>query len=111
MMSGVAVSAWTQSWRSKLSITWSVAGNTDVADALMRVAEQGSVDRGYSIFGGCDILALATHGRSGIRRWVLGSVTERVLGHTKLPLLIVRPQQEQLTPIVSEPAQGEIEVR
>ena len=94
-----------------LSITWSVAGNTDVADALMKVAEQGSVDRGYSIFGGCDILALATHGRSGVRRWVLGSVTERVLGHTKLPLLIVRSQQEQLTPMVSEPAQGEIEVR
>jgi hypothetical protein len=38
-------------------------------------------------------------------------VTERVLGHTKLPLFIVRPQQEQLTPMVSEPAQGEIEVR
>ena len=94
-----------------LSITWSVAGNTDVADALMKVAEQGSVDRGYSIFGGCDILALATHGRSGVQRWVLGSVTERVLGHTKLPLCIVRPQQEQLTPMVSEPAQGEIEVR
>jgi nucleotide-binding universal stress UspA family protein len=94
-----------------LSITWSVAGNTDVADALMKVAEQGSVDRGYSIFGGCDILALATHGRSGVRRWVLGSVTERVLGHTKLPLLIVRPQKEQLTPMVSEPAQGEIGVR
>jgi len=94
-----------------LSITWSVAGNADVAEALMRVAEQGSVDRGYSIFGGCDILALATHGRSGVRRWVLGSVTERVLGHTKLPLLIVRPQQEQLISMVSEPAQGEIEIR
>jgi nucleotide-binding universal stress UspA family protein len=94
-----------------LSITWSVAGNTDVADALMKVAEQGSVDRGYSIFGGCDILALATHGRSGVQRWVRGSVTERVLGHTKLPLFIVRPQQEQLTSMVSEPAQGEIEVK
>ena len=33
-----------------LSITWSVAGDTDVADALMKIAEQGSVDRGYSIF-------------------------------------------------------------
>lgn len=94
-----------------LSITWSVAGDTDVADALMKVAEKGNVDRGYSIFGGCEILALATHGRSGIQRWVLGSVTERVLGHTKLPLFIVRPQQEQHTSIVSEPAQRVIEVK
>jgi nucleotide-binding universal stress UspA family protein len=96
-----------------LSITWSVAGDTGVADALMKVAEQGSVDRGYSIFGGCDILALATHGRSGVQRWVLGSVTERVLGHTKLPLLIVRPQQEQLklASATSEPVEREAEVR
>lgn len=93
-----------------LSITWSVAGGTDVADALMKVAEQGSVDRGYSIFGGCDILALATHGRSGVQRWVLGGVIERVLGRTRLPLFIVRPQQEHVTSVASVPAQGETEV-
>ena len=78
-----------------LAISWSIALGTDVADALIRVAEQGRIDGGTCIFGGCEILALATHGRSGIQRWVLGSVTERILGHTKLPLLIVRPQQEQ----------------
>src|ERR1700694_4621473 len=94
-----------------LSITWLVAGGTNVADALMKVAEQGSVDRGYRIFGGCDILALATHGRSGVQRWVLRSVTERVLGRTKPPLLIVRPLQEQLRSIASEPRQEETEVR
>lgn len=78
-----------------LAISWSIALGTDVADALIRVAEQGRIDGGTCLFGGCEILALATHGRSGIQRWVLGSVTERILGHTKLPLLIVRPQLEQ----------------
>ncbi|MDQ2903366.1 MAG: universal stress protein, partial [Chloroflexota bacterium] len=39
----------------------------------------------------CDVIALAIHGRSGLERWVRGSVTERLLGATKLPLLIVRP--------------------
>ncbi|HSE85883.1 MAG TPA: universal stress protein, partial [Candidatus Binatia bacterium] len=31
------------------------------------------------------------HGRSGIKRWVLGSVTERVVSHSGDPVLIIRP--------------------
>ena len=37
-----------------------------------------------------NFIAMCTHGRSGIRRWVLGSVTERVVGHSGDPVLIVR---------------------
>src|SRR5690349_22452642 len=33
-------------------------------------------------------IALTTHGRGGLRRLALGSVTERMLGTTRLPLLI-----------------------
>ena len=33
-----------------------------------------------------------THGRGGLERWMMGSVTEHVLNATKLPVLIVRPQ-------------------
>src|SRR3981081_820745 len=43
----------------------------------------------------CDLIVMATHGRGGLQRWVMGSVTERVLGATKLPLLIIRPKNEQ----------------
>src|SRR2546421_10599035 len=35
--------------------------------------------------------ALATHGRDGLQRWVMGSVTERILRDSKLPLLVVPP--------------------
>jgi nucleotide-binding universal stress UspA family protein len=76
----------------KLAITWSVAFDTDAADGLIRVAENGEDAEGAGVFGGCDIIALATHGRSGVQRWAMGSVTERVLGATRLPLLVVRPQ-------------------
>jgi nucleotide-binding universal stress UspA family protein len=72
-----------------LAVTWSVAANADVADALIKVAEMGRVDAGTSVFGGCDILALTTHGRGGLQRWALGSVTERILGATRLPMLVV----------------------
>lgn len=75
----------------KLPVTWSVAVDTDVAEAIIRVAENGEDAEGAGVFGGCDIIAMATHGRGGLQRWAMGSVTERVLHATKLPLLIVRP--------------------
>lgn len=36
-------------------------------------------------------IALATHGRSGPRRWFEGSVTESVLRWTKVPVLVINP--------------------
>lgn len=35
------------------------------------------------------LIAMCTHGRSGVRRWVLGSVTERVVRHADDPILVV----------------------
>jgi nucleotide-binding universal stress UspA family protein len=37
-----------------------------------------------------NLIAMATHGRSGIGRWLLGSVAERVLHHHNGPVLLVR---------------------
>jgi len=39
---------------------------------------------------GCDLIVMASHGRSGLSAVVLGSVTNKVLTHTKLPVLVVR---------------------
>jgi nucleotide-binding universal stress UspA family protein len=75
----------------KLPVTWSVAVDTDVAEAIVRVAVNGEDAEGVGVFGGCDIIAMATHGREGLQHWTIGSITERVLHTTKLPLLIVRP--------------------
>jgi len=36
------------------------------------------------------LIAMATHGRSGVNRWLLGSVTEKVLRGSKSPLFLVR---------------------
>ncbi len=74
-----------------LTITWSVAVDTDVARAIIRLAENGEDTEGAGIFGGCDMIAMATHGYSGLQRWAMGSITQRVLSATKLPLLVVRP--------------------
>ena len=37
-----------------------------------------------------NFIAMSTHGRSGIKRWALGSVTERVVRHSGDPVLIIR---------------------
>jgi nucleotide-binding universal stress UspA family protein len=37
---------------------------------------------------GCDLIVMASHGRSGIAAIVLGSVTTKVLTHTKIPVLV-----------------------
>jgi nucleotide-binding universal stress UspA family protein len=77
----------------QLTITWSVGVGLDVATTLVRIAENGEDAEGAGILGGCDLIAMATHGRTGLARWALGSVTERVLHATALPVLIVRPQR------------------
>lgn len=42
-----------------------------------------------------DMIVMGSHGRSGIRRWVLGSVAEEVLRHASVPVLMVKSPQPQ----------------
>lgn len=42
-----------------------------------------------------DLLAMATHGRRGISKMLLGSVAEELLRKVSIPILLVRPSQEQ----------------
>ena len=39
---------------------------------------------------GCDLILMATHGRRGISRLLLGSETSKVLAHSKVPVLVYR---------------------
>jgi len=38
-----------------------------------------------------DLIAMSTHGRTGLQRWIYGSVTEKVLHGTQQSMLVVRP--------------------
>jgi nucleotide-binding universal stress UspA family protein len=66
----------------QLDITTIVVTDPDVAEAIVQMAEQWKVD----------FIAMATHGRGGLQRWTLGSVTDRVLHTSRVPLFIVRSQ-------------------
>jgi nucleotide-binding universal stress UspA family protein len=37
-----------------------------------------------------NLIAMCTHGRSGVKRWMLGSVTETVVRHSADPVLVIR---------------------
>lgn len=39
---------------------------------------------------GCDLIFMASHGRSGVKALLLGSETQKVLTHSKIPVLVYR---------------------
>jgi nucleotide-binding universal stress UspA family protein len=65
----------------------------DAVQVTTRVAEgpTGAVILGCARDLPADLIAMATHGRNGLARAVLGSVAQEVLHDTGLPLLLVRP--------------------
>ncbi|HYB20519.1 MAG TPA: universal stress protein, partial [Thermodesulfobacteriota bacterium] len=50
------------------------------ADALAEFATKNRID----------LIVIATHGRSGVSRWVWGSVADRILRSSCVPVLMVR---------------------
>lgn len=68
-----------------ISVTTSVPVDTDVAEAIVQAAEQAEGTE----LAGYDLIVMATHGRGGLQHWMLGSVAERVLHTTRVPLMVV----------------------
>jgi nucleotide-binding universal stress UspA family protein len=52
----------------------------DVYEVILRTAAEKQ----------CDLIAMASHGRKGIRALLLGSETQKVLTHSQLPVLVFR---------------------
>lgn len=45
---------------------------------------------------GANLIAMSTHGRSGLKRWALGSIADKVLHESDIPTLIVRAKRDKL---------------
>ncbi|HEY0601695.1 MAG TPA: universal stress protein, partial [Herpetosiphonaceae bacterium] len=63
-------------------ITTRVLVDPEPAQAILRAARDD----------GSDIIALATHGRGGVQRLLVGSVADKVLRSADRPVLVYRPQ-------------------
>lgn len=57
----------------------------DPADQIVRVATEGEVE----------LIAMSTHGRGALGRWIFGSVADRVARGATMPVLLVRPDPEE----------------
>lgn len=73
--------------------------STTLIDAGVRATEEHVVTgpAGPAIVGAadeldCSLIVMATHGRSGLGRALLGSVADHVVHHAKCPVLLVRPE-------------------
>ncbi len=76
-----------------------VALDGDVATQIIAYAEREDFD----------LVAMATHGRSGIDRFVMGSIAEKVVRHTTKPVLLIRaipviPRQVDWRQVTEPPA-------
>lgn len=68
---------------SSLEITLDVITSDSVPRGVVQYAEEHDVD----------LIALSTHGRSGLRRMVLGSAAEGILRHAHVPVLCFPPEK------------------
>jgi nucleotide-binding universal stress UspA family protein len=67
--------------RRRIRVDTMVLGHPEPGRAIREVAQEAGVD----------LIAMATHGYTGIRRILFGSVAEDVLRHCHVPMLIQRP--------------------
>lgn len=54
------------------------------AEEILRIERERQVD----------LIVMSTHGRRGLTRWALGSVTEKILRSGRAPVLVMRPKNE-----------------
>jgi nucleotide-binding universal stress UspA family protein len=53
----------------------------DVPDIILDVAEEAHAD----------MITMSTHGRTGVRRWLMGSVADKVAHHSQIPVMLIHP--------------------
>ena len=72
-------------WRADgFRVNGRIIDGESTADIILDIADELGVDA----------IAMSTHGRGGIRRWVFGSVADKVLRHAQVPILLVRAQPD-----------------
>lgn len=78
--------------REFVRTTWpGQAAGPSIAAMEVRAGHSADVILDAAARGNCDLIVMGTHGLGGVRKWLLGSTTERVLRRTLKPVLAVPP--------------------
>lgn len=67
--------------------------NTEVRIQFIEGAGIASLICDYVNDEGCDLVVMSTHGRTGLGRFLFGSITHKVMECVKVPVLLVRPDK------------------
>lgn len=59
------------------------------ARAVSRAGKPAEEILAFAAEQGVDLIIMSTHGRSGVTRWFLGSVADRVVRHSTVPVLLI----------------------
>jgi nucleotide-binding universal stress UspA family protein len=63
----------------------------DVRTVVVSSTEPAHAVRRYSVEESVDLIVIATHGRSGVARWALGSIADKLIRSGTAAVLVVRP--------------------
>ncbi len=83
--------------RSKLDELVAAAARLGISAQSLLVINKGN-DRieNYIKPLDIDLVVMGSHGASGIREWIIGSVTQRVVRHAEAPVLVVKHRPEKI---------------
>ncbi|MBI5963354.1 MAG: universal stress protein [Chloroflexi bacterium] len=59
----------------------SIMREGSIPDMILKVADEVHAD----------MIVMSTHGHSGVQRWLMGSVADRVLHHAHIPVMLIHP--------------------
>ena len=65
-------------------VDWDITGDISPADSVLTIAQEKGVDG----------IVMSTHGRSGLGRFVFGSVAEKIVRHSAVPVLLIRSHEQ-----------------
>jgi nucleotide-binding universal stress UspA family protein len=77
-----------QKYLDRIAKAMAAKGINVSTDVLLWKPDEAIV--GYAKQYGCDLIVMASHGRSGPSRWAHGSVAEKVLRASGIPVLMIR---------------------
>lgn len=80
-------------WEKKLQELAEQVGDKCTGTAVLDAADVPNAICGYAKEHDADYIAMATHGRSGLRRLLLGSVAEVVVRHASVPVVLYPPSE------------------
>jgi nucleotide-binding universal stress UspA family protein len=81
-LQGIAGGLAEQGFQAKVAVPYAAAAEGILTEIAVQAA---------------DLVIMCTHGQSGLGRWIYGSVAEKVLAHSTVPVLLVRPTGAPVT--------------